>query len=221
MAERIGVMGGTFDPVHIGHLRVAEEALELLRLDSMLFIPAAVPPHKTARTIPAFEHRERMLRLAVGDNPRFRVSDIERRLPGKSYTVVTLRALHEEFPGCELHFLVGMDAFLELDTWWRYKELFELAHLAVMRRPGYEWREAGRFLSERISSGYAPDAATGGYRHASLLPVRLLENSALGVSSTHIRELIATGRSIRYLVVPEVMRYINEKKLYHAGSSPG
>jgi nicotinate-nucleotide adenylyltransferase len=215
MPEKIGVMGGSFDPVHIGHLRVAEEAVELLGLDTLLFIPAAVPPHKPDSKIISINHRWEMLDLALRGNPRFCLSDLEREMPGKSYTVNTLRRLREVSPeSAEIHFLVGMDAFLELDTWWHYRELFELAHIVALQRPGYDEKEVEGFLLEQISPLYRRDAEIDLYRHPSLLPVHYLKNTHLGISSTMIRNLVAEGRSIRYLVPGEVMRYIETESLY-------
>jgi nicotinate-nucleotide adenylyltransferase len=215
MSRRIGVMGGTFDPVHLGHLRAAEEAVEMLRLDTLLFVPAAAPPHKVGKSILPFEHRWRMLELAVKGHPCFELSDIENRLPGKSYTVVTLRKLREEIASLgDLYFLVGMDAFLEMNTWWHFKELFELAHMAVLRRPGYHEEEIGAFLNQNISSLYSRSSADGPFQHPYLCSVYCLENTHMGISSTRIRRLAANGGSIRYLVLSEVMSYINDKKLY-------
>ncbi len=159
MPQRIGVMGGTFDPIHLGHLRTAEEAVEFLDLEALYFIPSASPPHKPGRKILPFEHRWRMLELAVKDHPKFRYSGIEHDLPGKSYTVVTLQKLHEMWRNSRwsFYFLVGLDAFLELNTWWHYHELFELAHMCVLRRPGVQ---AGRtwmsFLKTKVSSTGLP-----------------------------------------------------------------
>ncbi|HQN19167.1 MAG TPA: nicotinate-nucleotide adenylyltransferase [Syntrophobacteraceae bacterium] len=215
MPERVGVMGGTFDPVHVGHLRVAEEAVEALDLDMLLFIPAAVPPHKLGKSILAFEHRWRMLRLATDEHPRFAVSDLEQRLPGKSYTVVTLRKLQEEYGGkAELFFIVGMDAFFELNTWWHFNELFELAHMVVLRRRGYDESEVNGFLAQRVSAHYTCTGDNACFMHPHLLPVHCLNNTRLDISSTRIRQLVKEGRSIRYLVVPEVMRYICSEQLY-------
>ena len=215
MPARIGLMGGTFDPIHIGHLRLAEEAVEALSLDSFLFIPAATPPHKPNRRIESFEDRWRMIELAVGDHPCFRPCDIERRLPGKSYTVVTLRALREEFPpGTELFFLLGLDSFRELDTWYKFKELFGLASIVVLRRPGYPRENIGRFLQQVVSPSYVRDRAADTFRHPSLFSVHYMKNTRLEISSSRIRQLAAEGRSVRYLVPGEIMRYITEKKLY-------
>jgi nicotinate-nucleotide adenylyltransferase len=215
MPKKIGVLGGTFDPVHYGHLRAAEEALEALGLDGILFIPAASPPHKSQTGIEDFEHRWEMLRLAVADQPRFEVSDLERRLPGKSYTVVTLGKLHEVLAeGTQLFFLVGMDAFLELSTWWHYRELFELSHLVVLRRPGHDEELIPVFLREHVSPLYAWKGESGAFVHPEMLPVFVVRNTCLGISSTRIRWLAAHGKSIRYLVPHEVLRYIARERLY-------
>ena len=215
MPQRVGILGGTFDPVHFGHLRTAEEALEALDLDSVLFVPAADPPHKSQQRITAFEHRWRMLQLAVQGNAGFRISDLEQRLAGKSYTVVTLSKLLEAHSGrAELYFLVGLDSFLELDTWWHYRELFQLARIVVLRRPGYSEEGVENFLQQKVSALYRWDRQAHLYRHPELRPTYYLETTCMGVSSTQIRQLLSQGRSIRYLVPQEVMSYIREKHLY-------
>jgi len=213
--QRVGVMGGTFDPVHIGHLRTAEEAIEMLNLDYLLFIPAAHPPHKPGKRILPFAHRYRMLELAILDHPRFEVSDIEWKLPGKSYTAITLRTLRENArQGIELYFLIGLDAFLEIDTWWHYKELFRLANMVVLRRPGYSEEQVGEFLGRNVSSRFRTCGDAPCFIHPDLLPVYYLNNTRLGISSTQIRLLVAQGRSIRYLVPADVIGYIEEEGLY-------
>jgi nicotinate-nucleotide adenylyltransferase len=217
--QRVGIFGGTFDPVHIGHLRIAEEAVETLGLDKMLFVPAADPPHKPGGSILPFEHRRRMLELALRDNSRFMLSDVEDRMPGKSYTVKTLRRFIDEWEGsAELLFLVGMDAFLEMDTWWNYRELFQLASIVILRRPGHDESRVGEFLHRKISARYVWGTGRGCYSDPEFLPVYLLRNSVLQVSATSIRRLISQGRSVRYLVIPEVLRYIVEKNLYRTNS---
>jgi nicotinate-nucleotide adenylyltransferase len=213
--QRVGVMGGTFDPVHLGHLRVAEEAVEELQLDTLLFVPAAVPPHKSGKAILPFAHRWEMLRLATETHSRFMVSDIEQRLPGKSYTVLTLRKLSEAYgDAAQLFFIAGLDAFLEMDTWWHFHELFRLSHLVVLRRPGYHESEMLGFLRERVSSLYAYDGADACYRHPQLFPVHCLSNTWLDISSTRIRQLAKAGKSVRYLVPAKVMHYIEANRLY-------
>ena len=181
MPQRVGVMGGTFDPVHLGHLRVAEEAVEAMGLDILLFVPAAVPPHKLGKKILGFEHRWRMLEASTLDHPRFAVSDVELQVPGKSYTVNTLQKLTEAYGSeVELFFILGMDAFLELDTWWHFKELFKLARLVVLRRPGSSEAEMARFLAERVSSQYLVNAAEASFTHPQLLSGTLFEQHLAG-----------------------------------------
>jgi nicotinate-nucleotide adenylyltransferase len=215
MPQRVGVMGGTFDPVHLGHLRVAEETIEALGLDVLLFVPAAVPPHKLGKKILPFEHRWQMLKIATEKHPRFKVSDLEQRLPGKSYTVVTLQRLSDAESGkAEFFFIVGMDAFLEVDTWWHFDELFELAQIVVLRRYGFSESEMSRFLAKRVSPLYTYSVADACFKHPHLLPVHYLSNTWLDISSTRIRQLVKAGRSIRYLVLPEVWQYISSNRLY-------
>jgi nicotinate-nucleotide adenylyltransferase len=215
MVERIGVLGGTFDPVHYGHLRCAEEVREVLELDRVIFIPAASPPHKFEGTILDFEHRWEMLKKAIEDHPFFEASDLEMRLPGKSYTAVTLRRLHEVFTERpRLFFLLGMDAFLELNTWWRYRDLFCLASLVVLRRPGHLEERVLEFLKDHVSMSYSFQARGGVFTHPELLPVYTVKNTYLEISSTQIRRLVAQGKSIRYLAPREVLSYIAENRLY-------
>ncbi|MHC1745374.1 MAG: nicotinate-nucleotide adenylyltransferase [Syntrophobacteraceae bacterium] len=215
MPERLGILGGTFDPVHMGHLRIAEEAVDQLRLDGLLFIPAASPPHKVDRVFQSFEHRCAMLEAAIADNPRFSLSTIERELPGRSYTVATLRKLHSVTPRCvEYYFLVGMDGFLELDTWWKYRELFQLARIVVLERPGYSVADILMTLKRTVSPLYEVGADRSTFVHPHLLPVHALKSTLLDISSTEIRQLLAAGRSIRYLVTPGVLGYIGAHALY-------
>lgn len=216
MSHKIGLMGGTFNPVHVGHLRAAEEAVEALGLDSLYFVLSAFPPHKPGERIVPFEDRWRMLELSVEGHPGFRLSDVERRLPGKSYTVNTLHFLHEERCGkAEFYFLLGLDAFFEVDTWWHYRELFSLAHMVILSRPGYVDKKVGAFLKEKISGDYTDDGDGCSFEHPGLLSVHLLHNTHFGVSSTQVRALASAGKSVRYLVLPKVMDYIKENNLYH------
>ncbi|HOV86201.1 MAG TPA: nicotinate-nucleotide adenylyltransferase [Syntrophobacteraceae bacterium] len=212
---RLGILGGTFDPVHVGHLRIAEEAVEFLALDTLLFIPAAIPPHKGATGILPFEYRYEMLRLGIQGNPRFQVSALEKDFPGKSYTVVTLGRLREQSPpDAELFFLVGMDAFFEMGSWWHYRELFRLASIVVLHRRGYSEGSVGDFLRAKVSAGYFRGREELKFEDPALKPVYLLDNTLIEVSSTRIRRLVAQGRSIRYLVSEAVMGYIQQNRLY-------
>jgi nicotinate-nucleotide adenylyltransferase len=202
------------DPVHTGHLRGALEAREELGLDSVLFIPAASPPHKPGLHVTSYEHRREMLRLSIRGHASFELSDIEHRLPGKSYTVNTLKALHAELGSpLELFFITGLDGFLEVHSWWRYMDLFKLTAFAILKRPGYNEDAVEGYLRERVSAFYER-SEPGVFRHPTLHPVHCLDNTMLAISSTRIRELARRGRSVEYLVLPEVMQYIASNGLY-------
>ena len=195
----LGVMGGTFDPIHLGHLAVAEEAREVLKLDRILFVPAGQPPHKPAAEVTSVEHRLAMVEAAIADNPAFELSRIEIDRAGPSYTVDTLEALAAD--GDSLTVILSAETFAELPTWHEPWRLFEAARVAVAPRWGYP----------------APDpdwlAATFPGREGR---VSYLEGPRLGVSSTALRDRVAAGRSIRYLVPQPVAAYIAANNLYAA-----
>jgi nicotinate-nucleotide adenylyltransferase len=210
-----GILGGTFNPVHLGHLRAAEEVAESLQLERVIFMPAAHPPHKSEGKLIAFEHRWRMLELAVPDNPRFQLSDMEHRRPGKSYSVETLAQLSAKYGGGDqLYFLLGLDAFLELPTWKRYRELLSLTHFVVVARPGYSSQSLDRMLQTKVSDRYAFDDEDQAFVHPERYTVYYREVTLLDISSSRIRKLLARGCSARYLLPEKVELYINEKGLY-------
>jgi nicotinate-nucleotide adenylyltransferase len=214
MPLRLGILGGTFDPVHLGHLRAAEEAMETLGLDEVDFVPAAHPPHKTQKKILSFETRWHMLQLAIFGNPRFRLSDMELRIPGKSYTVNTLRRFRKCNPGAELFFLVGCDAFFEMNTWYHFAEIFSLASIVVLCRAECSLEQILSFAVGNVSGLYEADYAKCQIRHPQLCTIYKLFNTRLDISSTRIRELAAQGRSLRYLVPDNLWGYIGENGLY-------
>ena len=198
-AADVGVMGGTFDPIHLGHLAVAEEAREVLGLGLILFVPAGQPPHKPAAEVTPIEHRLAMVELAIGDNPAFELSPVEVDRPGPSYTVDTVERLAAT--GDRLTVILSAETFAELPTWHEPERLFEAARVAVAPRWGYP----------------APDPAW----LAEAFPgreglVSYLEGPRLGVSSTALRARVAAGRSIRYLVPAPVEAYIAAHHLYRA-----
>ncbi len=197
----LGVFGGTFNPVHMAHLRAAEEVREALGLERVWFVPARIPPHKGSEALAPAEVRYEWLRAAVRANPAFGVSDVELRRQGPSYTVDTLAALRELLgPDARIWFLLGADAFREIHTWHRYPELFRLADLAVMRRPPDEAP-----LSPPESLRHEFEATAHGYRHRSGREVRVIRVTQLEISSSSIREILIRGGSVRYLV-PEDLR---------------
>ena len=211
----VGIMGGTFNPVHFGHLRTAEEVAESLLLAQVIFMPAAQPPHKGDVGLVAFRHRYRMLELAVEDNPRFTLSDLEHQRPGKSYSVETLTQLATLYGrGEELYFVLGLDAFMELPTWKSYLELFSLCHFVVVARPGYSSTSLDAMLKTQVSDEYVFDRKVDAFIHPSLHTVYYREVTLLGISSSSIREKLARGRSVRYLLPERVEAYVYQQGLY-------
>lgn len=189
-------MGGTFDPVHLGHLVGAQAALDRLELDRLLFVPAKTPPHKAAVVISPVPHRLAMLRLALADNPALGLCLDELERPGPSFTVDTLRAFRARCaPGDELFFILGADQLAEFDSWKDWREILALAALAVLHREG-----SGR--PEELV------ARLGGPL------VRWVEMPLIGISGTAIRQARREGRSIRYLVPDPVAAYIEANRLY-------
>lgn len=215
---RVGILGGSFNPVHFGHLRVAEEVREALRLDRVLFIPAALPPHKVGHRLAPPEHRLAMVRLAIRGNAAFAVSTIELERQGRSYSVETLRALRGQHPDWHLHFIVGLDAFAEIGTWKDYRELFALADFVVISRPGFALRPLRSLLpvAARKDFWYAPDRLT--LHHRSGHTVAFQAVTGLDISATAIRSRVGQGKSIRYLVPAAVERYIAAHQLYRRRS---
>jgi nicotinate-nucleotide adenylyltransferase len=201
----VGVMGGTFDPVHLGHLAVAEEAREALGLASVLFVPAGVPPHKPVADVTRVEDRVTMVELGIADNPAFRLSRVEVDREGPSFTVDTLEALAdaERAAGREsaLTLILSAETFAGLPAWRDPHRLFELARVAVVPRSGHQ----------------APDDAwlDRHFPGAASRVVRL-DGPILHISSTAIRDRLAAGRSIRYLVPDAVARYIGDHGLYQS-----
>lgn len=212
---KLGLFGGTFNPIHYGHLRTAEEVVEALALARLWFIPAALPPHKTGKAIPPFETRLEMARLAVGRHPRITVSDIEGRRPGKSYSIETLRQVRQEYgQDWELYFILGLDAILEITTWKDYAELFTLCHFVVLDRPGYDRGQLEAVLRREVHPQFQPLPDPAGFQHPSGYKVFFLATTLMEISATRIRALVAQRRSIRYLLPERVRGYIIKNKLY-------
>ncbi|MEJ2091460.1 MAG: nicotinate-nucleotide adenylyltransferase, partial [Syntrophobacterales bacterium] len=213
--KRLGLFGGTFNPIHYGHLRSAEEVAEALDLGQVWFIPAALPPHKSQSDMTSFEVRLTMTRLAVGRQARLAVSDVEGRRPGKSYTIETLHLLREEFgPQGELYFILGMDAMLEIATWKNYRELFTLSHFVVMERPGYDRDRLGKLLKEQVHPDFKLLSTGNGFEHPSGYRVLIQATTLMDISGTRIRHLVRQGQSIRYLLPEAVRRFILKNNLY-------
>lgn len=210
---KLGLLGGTFNPIHLAHLRIAEEARETAGLDQVLFIPAADPPHKPLAGDVSFALRYQMVQQAIADNPAFGISDIEARRGGKSYTVETLTQLQQERPGDQLCFIIGSDSYLELGLWHRYQELFGLASLIVVERPDRLIENPLQQLPETVRGSFQQESPEL-LRHSSGTSIQFIRGSRLEISSSRLRELVAEGRSIRYLVPASTETFITQKGLY-------
>lgn len=213
--QRLGIFGGAFNPIHLAHLRLAEEAREHCGLDQVLFLPTADPPHKTLPDdSPSFAHRLAMVAVAIAGNPAFRVSDLEGSLPGKNYSVKVLECLHSLYPDCDFFFLIGMDSFRDLATWHDYRRLFTLTNLVVTRRPGVDRDDLLALLPVAIRPEFCYDPGGKILLHVSGNRVIFLEETYLDISSTYIRQLLSGGRSVRYLLPTPVADYIEQHALY-------
>ena len=196
---RVGVLGGTFDPIHIGHLVAAEEAQVRLALERVVFVPAGLPPHKLHLDVTSTEHRLNMVRLALNDNPLFAISRVDIDRFGASYTVDTLELLRDEYgPEAELYFIMGSDSLAELLTWYKPERLIRLCRIVAMTRPGYrvDLEELNRLLPGAIAR------------------VQLLDMPLLQISGTDLQRRVRMGLSIKYLVPPAVEDYIRQQGLY-------
>jgi len=213
--KKIGLFGGTFNPIHFGHLRSAEEIYEIFALQKVIFIPAADPPHKKKENIIPASWRARMVKLAIADNPRFSLSLVELRRKGKSYSVETIWHFRRRFgQRVQLYFIVGLDAFLEINTWKDYQTLFQLCHFVIMARPGFKKKFSADHLPVELRNSFCYDKKQRGFIHESGFGVFPREITGLDISSTMIREKIAQGQSIKYLLPAGVEDFIYRHKLY-------
>ncbi|MEE9181556.1 MAG: nicotinate-nucleotide adenylyltransferase [candidate division NC10 bacterium] len=222
---RIGVMGGTFDPIHLGHLRAAEEIYLAFGLDHIIFVPAAHPPHKGDQDVAAPIHRYEMVSLATVFTPSFSVSPIELNRPGRSYSVETVRELLKLYgPETYLCFIMGVDAFLEMSSWKEAEEILRLTQVVVTARPGWRLDEVEKTLTpeQRRQLGNPQfqylkiSEVSPKLSHQGLVPglVLLVEVVSLDISSREIRHLVEEGRSIRFLVPDTVAAYMGKNRLY-------
>ncbi|MBM7556211.1 nicotinate-nucleotide adenylyltransferase [Halanaerobacter jeridensis] len=195
--QMIGIMGGTFDPIHNGHLVTAECARHQYDLDKVVFVPSGNPPHKTDKKITSAEDRYSMALLATMSNPHFRVSRIEIDRQGLSYTIDTVRAFKEMYPGAKIYFITGADAILEIFTWKAPDVLLEEVEFIAASRPGYCLSQLGKEIYDE-------------YRDS----INLLEIPGLAISSTNIRTRVKHGRPIKYQLPEEVEAYIRKHNLY-------
>ncbi len=203
VTRHIGVMGGTFDPVHYGHLVIAEEVRATLDLSEIIFIPAGQPPHKAGHHITETQHRLTMLELALASNPYFRISLMEIERTGPSYTVDTLRTMREQVgTDVALFFIIGWDSLEELHTWYKAPDILTLVtHLVAVRRPGYEEDSTYNNILEQRLPGI-------------LQRLLVIQAPQLEISATDLRQRVAEGRPIKYQTPEAVETYIKENRLY-------
>lgn len=201
--RKIAIFGGTFDPIHLGHLISAEQCRDQAGLDELWFMPAARPPHKREQPPSPYERRAEMLALAIAGHPSFRVATQEKDRPGPSFTADTLQELTTAHPDVDWHFVLGADSLVDLPGWREPQRIVALATLLVVARPG-----------SMTASAEEVARAVGA-------PVRLqvVASPLIGISSTNIRERVGAGRSVRYLVPRPVECYVEEKGLYRGGES--
>ena len=208
--KKIGIFGGTFDPIHIGHLRVAQEFASAFGLDQVLMMVAAIPPHRE-RPAASPEDRLRMVQLAVGNCPGLTASDLELHREGPSFTLETVREVSKAAENSLVWMALGGDAYSLISSWYRPEDVLAQVHLVVLTRPGYPvdlMTPLPKKLSERYTS------TEGVYLHDSGGSLRTLQVSPVDVSSSMIRKAVSEGHSIRDLVTDEVLQYIQQKGLY-------
>jgi nicotinate-nucleotide adenylyltransferase len=196
---RLALFGGTFDPIHIGHLILAEQCREACRLDRVWFVVAGAPPHKRGERTP-LAHRLEMARIAIAGHQGFEVSDLEARRPGPHYSVDTLAAVHRERPGDDLYFLIGADSLVDLPTWRDPAGVARLATIVVVNRPGIAEVDPATLLD------FGPGSK----------PLQTVTIPSIGIASKDLRRRLAEGRSIRYMVPRGVEAYIEAQGLYHS-----
>jgi len=219
---RIGLFGGTYNPIHLGHLRTAVEVKEGFSLDEIYLIPCAIPPHKKSRPVAGAQERYEMARISTLNTPGFSASDVELKRSGPSYTIDTILHFKSVLPkDTELYFILGLDAFLEIDTWKSYMDLFSLIPSIILTRPyagqidpGLRQHKIEDFIKSRISAGYKYDSSQSGFVHLEMEPLFLFDVTPLEISSSAIRNLIKRGCSIQFLVPDDVIDFIKTKGLY-------
>lgn len=218
--RRLGVFGGTFDPVHNGHLAPAQVALATFALDALVFVPAAVPPHKVGEPVTSFAHRFAMLALALAPFERFLLSDLEQARAGPSYTVDTLAAVRAAWGAEQFFFLMGSDSLAHIATWYHWEQLVELAHLVVLRREPFWGPDLERRIPpllrprlRRVTSG-VDDEVLAREEHGLIF---LLDHRPCAVAATTVRQRLQAGEPAGDMLPPEVERYAVRNRLYHRG----
>jgi len=202
---KIGIMGGTFNPIHFGHLLIAEQLRELIKADKVLFIPCSIPPHKTKKELTEKKHRFHMVELAVENNPYFEACDIEIKQDKKSYTIDTIKELTKIYKSSSFYFFIGEDNLLELSTWKEIKKLMSLCSLVIARRflspqeLNYLFKEKNKFFDDNT---------------VNKLTNSIVDTTVIDISSSEIRQKIVNNKSIKYLVPDKIAEYIKKNRLY-------
>ena len=210
-----GLLGGTFDPIHIGHLRCAEEVREIFDLNRIIIVPASKPPHKINAAITSFHHREQMIMQAIEVNPVFSFSDVEKRREDTSYSVETVEYILKKYmENLKLYFILGQDAFHAIQTWKDWQRLLLLCNFVVMTRPGYEDRGLEGILPADFASRFTYDDTVKGFRGPTGHVIFFRGVTFLDISSSDIRQRVREGKSIKYLVPETVRHYIVKNSLY-------
>ncbi len=213
---RLGLFGGTFDPIHSGHLRSAEEVRQAFALDEVRFVPCGVPPHRSGRPGAAAHHRLEMVRLAAAHRPGLGVSDVEVARPGASYSIDTVRHFSATLaPGDHLFMILGLDAFLLMGAWKEWRELLSLTHVIVTSRPGFGDDLPYEKIPVVVREAFCYDPIPSGFRNEFGRKILFQRLTDVRVSASTIRERLGKGRSIRGLVPPEVWRYMEARRLYN------
>jgi len=210
--KRVAVLGGTFNPIHYGHLRCAEEVREALGFDAVFFMPLFFPPHKEDKELIGAEKRIEMAGIAIKGNPGFSVSDIEVKRKGMSYTIDTVRELKKE--AIEPSIVVGSDSFNEITTWCEYEELFKITDFVVVPRPGYAVKKIAEVVPVELAKKFWYDEVTNSYMNSWGRRVTYVGITQMDISSSAIRKKAKEGGSIKYLVPEAVLEFILSKGLY-------
>jgi len=210
--RNIGILGGTFDPVHEGHLAVARQVLSRFGLDTVLFIPAPSPPHKEHSLTP-FVHRVAMLEAALEEEPGMGLSILEAERNPPSYTVETLEELHRRLDPCKLHLVLGADMFVEIELWYRYADLFRLADLIVAARPGVPDADVARQVTS-LPGIFTFDAQRYSWRRSDGFQIGYMPDTAVTISSSEIRSMLARGEAVDNMLPMAVNTYIRNHQLY-------
>ena len=219
---RIGLFGGTFNPIHRGHLWAASEVIKRFNLDRIFLIPAALPPHKTPGLVAKAVDRLEMINLAIADLRGLTVSDVELNRPGPSYTIDTIHHFKNTLSsGARIYLIMGLDAFLEIQTWKSHQDLLEQIAFIIMARPTKDyrdsqqgWRMLESYLKSTLSADYQFDTARACYTSEGKQPIHIVDIDALDISSTEIREKVKRKQRIENFVTPGVADYIRLKGLY-------